>query len=67
MLVRAYALSLGLWQVLDRPEAVHQKLLAEGVDLFMPEFAENIKESMDIFINGYLNCLKEMDECRTKG
>ena len=36
MLVRAYALSLGLWQVLDRPEAVSDQLLAEGIDLFTP-------------------------------
>ncbi len=59
MLVRAYALSLGLWQVLDRPPAVSRRLLAEGIDIFTPAFGENLLQSMEIFINGYLNYLKE--------
>jgi len=59
MLVRAYALSLGLWQVLDRPDAVRRQLLNEGIDHFTPEFSENVLQSMEIFINGYLNYLKE--------
>ena len=59
MLLRGYALSLGLWQVLDRPQAVSRMLIADGIDLFMPEFSENILETTAIFLYGYLKYLKE--------
>ena len=59
MLVRGYALTLGLWQVLDRPEGGSRRLLDEGIDMFMPAFEKNILETMEIFLNGYLIYLKE--------
>ncbi len=59
MLARGYALTLGLWQVLDRPPAVSSRLLDEGIDMFMPEFEKNIVETTEIFLNGYLRYLKE--------
>lgn len=56
LLLRAYALTLGLWQMLDWPENVRSLLADEQFQILRPDFYEELETALRQLLRGVLGC-----------
>ncbi|MBI1424256.1 MAG: TetR family transcriptional regulator [Gammaproteobacteria bacterium] len=57
LLVRAYAMTLGLWQLMDTTSRYHQHETLKGVEVFNTDFATELHAALAAFWHGALDDL----------
>ncbi|MDK2124680.1 TetR/AcrR family transcriptional regulator [Parachitinimonas caeni] len=54
LMVRTYALTLGLWQLLDYPDAMREVMMRPALRLLAPDFATELTSALKQFWRGVL-------------